>query len=54
MIEIQFDSGQYTGSESSGFVAVVVIISGGSSTKPISVMVTTSGQSAEGEGYINN
>ena len=43
-----FQSEQYNGSESSGFVEVTVIISGGSSTTPIGVMVTitTAGQSA--------
>ena len=47
-----FQSEQYTGSESSGIVEVVVIISGGSSTTPISVMVTitTAGRSARGKG----
>ena len=44
----EFASEQYTGSESSGFVEVVVIISGGSSTTNISVMVTTSEQTATG------
>ena len=56
MLVVEFESEQYTGSESSGFVEVVVIISGGSSTTPISVMMTiiTRGRSAAGEGYINN
>ena len=56
MLVVEFESGQYTGSESSGFVEVVVIISGGSSTISISVMITitTARQSAGGEGYINN
>ena len=56
MLVVEFESEQYTGSESSGFVEVVVIISGGSSTTPISVMIiiTTGGQSARGMGYINN
>ena len=50
-----FQSEQYNGSESSG-VDVTVIISGGSSTTSISVMVTitTGGQSAGGKGYIIN
>ena len=52
VLEVEFESYQYTGSESSGFVEVVEIISEGSSTSPISVMVTTSEQSATGEGYI--
>ena len=52
MLVVEFESGQYTGSESSGFVEVVVIISGGSSTTPISVMMTTSDKrTATGEGY---
>ena len=56
VLVVEFESEQYTGSESSGFVEVVVIISGGSSTTPISVMIiiTTGGQSARGMGYINN
>ena len=41
MLVVEFESEQYTGSESSGFVEVVVIISGGLSTTPISVMITT-------------
>ena len=49
---MEFQSKQYTGTESSGFVEVVVIISGGSSTSPISVMLTTSEWSATGKGYI--
>ena len=50
-----FQSEQYIGSESSG-VEVVVIISGGSSSTPIDVMVTitTGGQSARGNGCIIN
>ena len=54
MLVVEFESEQYTGSESSGFVEVVVIISGGSSTKPISVMVTTIERTATGDEYINN
>ena len=56
MLVVEFESGQYTGSESSRFVEVVVIISGGSSTTPISVMITitTAGQSASSERYISN
>ena len=54
MLVVQFTKKQYTGSESSGHVEVVVIISGGSSTSPISVMVTTSERTATGEGYISN
>ena len=51
---MEFESKQYTGTESSGFVEVIVIISGGSSTSPISVMVTTSEQTATGKGYIKS
>ena len=56
MLVVEFESGQYNGSESSGFVGVVVIISGGSSTIPISVMITISINkgSAKGERYVNN
>ena len=55
MLVVGFESEQYTGFESSGFVEVVVIISG-SSTIPISVMITTTTnrQSASSKGYINN
>ena len=53
VLVVEFESEQYTGSESSGFVEVVVIISGGLSTTSISVMmtITTGGQSAAGEGH---
>ena len=56
MLVVEFESGQYTGSESSGLVEVIVIISGGSSTTPLSVMITitTTGQSASSERYIIN
>ena len=54
MLVVEFKKGQYTGSESSGFVEVVVIISGGSSTSPISVMVTTIEQTATGKEYIKS
>ena len=54
VLVVEFTRSKYTGSESSGFVEVVVIISGGSSTSPINVMVTTIEQSATGEGYVNN
>ena len=53
---MEFKTDEYVGSESSGHVQVVVIISGGSSTTPIEVVVTPSEQSplsARGEGYIN-
>ena len=48
MLVVEFESEQYTGSESSGFVEVVVIISGGSSITPISVMMTTTERTATG------
>ena len=44
-----FQSEKYIGSESSGFVEVAVIISGGSSTTPISAMVGIHGQSEKGD-----
>ena len=50
MLVVEFESEQYTGSESSGFVEVTVILNG-SSTTPINVMITitTAGWSARGE-----
>ena len=51
MLVVEFESGQYNGSESSGFVEVVVIISGGLSTTPISVMMTTIERTAIGDEY---
>ena len=56
VLDVEFESDEYVGSESSGHVQVVVVISGGSSTTPIEVVVTPSEQSplsARGEGYIN-
>ena len=35
-----FASGQFTGSESSGFIEVVATVTGGSSSTPITVTVT--------------
>ena len=49
MLVVEFESEQYTGSESSGFVEVTTIISGGSSTTPISLIMTMTEQSATGE-----
>ena len=49
VLVVEFKSDQYTVSESSGFVEVVVIILGGSSTSPISVMVTTRERTATGD-----
>ena len=53
---VEFGFRRFVGSESSGHVEVVVIISGGSSITPIEVMVTPFEQSpvsARGEGCIN-
>ena len=50
----EFKSNQFSATESSGFVEIAVTISGGSSTTPISVMVTASERSATGKGYINS
>ena len=41
----EFSSGQFVGSESSGFIEVIVRITGGSSSTPITVTVTPSVQS---------
>ena len=51
---VGFKSNQFSATESSGFAEIVVTISGGSSTTPISVMVTTSERSATGKEYINS
>ena len=48
MLVVEFESEQYTGSESSGFVEVVVLILGGSSATPISVMLTSIERTATG------
>ena len=56
VLVVGFGSKSFRGSESSGHVEVVVIISGGSSTTPIEVVVAPSEQSpvsARGEGYID-
>ena len=42
---VEFASGQFVGSESSGFIEVIVRITGGSSSTPINVTVTPSVQS---------
>ena len=42
---MKFASGQFTGSESSGFIEVVVRITGGTSITPITVTVTPTEQS---------
>ena len=46
MLAVEFASGQFTGSESSGFIEVVVRLVGGKSSIPIIVTVTPSVQSA--------
>ena len=56
VLVVKFGSRNFQGSESSGHVEVVMIISGGSSVTPIEVVVIPSNQSpvsARGEGYIN-
>ena len=42
---VEFASGQFTGSESSGFIEVVVRITTGSSNTPTTVTVTPTEQS---------
>ena len=44
MLVVEFTSGQFTGSESSGFIEVVVRITEGTFTTPITVTVTPSVQ----------
>ena len=53
VLVVEFESEQYNGSEPSGSVEVVVIISGGSSAIPININVTirTSGHSTQREEY---
>ena len=45
VLVVEFTSGQFIGSESSGFMEVIVRITGGSSSTPITVTVTPSVQS---------
>ena len=45
MLVVEFASRQFVGSESSGFIEVIVRIIGGSSSTPIIVTVTPSVQS---------
>ena len=45
VLVVEFTSGQFFGSESSGFIEVIVRITGGSSNTPITVTVTPSVQS---------
>ena len=47
-ILVEFESDHYTGFESSGFIGINVTLNG-SSTTPISVMVTTTEWTATGE-----
>ena len=57
VLVVEFGSDEFVGSESSGHVEVVVVISGGSSITPIVVEVKVNPKpvkkSAKGEGYIN-
>ena len=46
MLVVEFTSGQFTGSESSGFIEVVVRITGGTPINPITVTVIPSVQSS--------
>ena len=45
VLMVEFASGQFTDSESSGFIEVIVRIMGGTSNTPITVTVTPSVQS---------
>ena len=45
VLTLEFTSGQFVGSESSGFIEVIVRITGGTSSTPITVTVTPSVQS---------
>ena len=45
VLEVEFTSGRFTGSESSGFIEVIVRITGGTSSDSITVTVTPSVQS---------
>ena len=54
VLTVEFASGQFTGSELSGSIEVVVRITGGTSNDPITVTVTPSEQSpisAMGKSY---
>ena len=52
MVVINFAEGQFTGSESSGIVEVVVFKVEGTSSAPLDVIVTPSPVSANGKEYI--
>ena len=54
VLTVDFASEIFNGSESLGFVEIVVAISGGSPTLPVNLIVNTIGQTANGENYINN
>ena len=45
VLVVEFSSGQFTGSESSGFIEVIVRVTGGISSTLITVTVTPSEQS---------
>ena len=45
MLVVQFTSGQFTGSESSEFIEVIVRVTGGTSSTPITATVTPTEQS---------
>ena len=45
MLTIEFTSAEFTGSESSGFIEVIVRVTGGTSSSPITVTVTPTVQS---------
>ena len=48
VLVVGLESRQYIGSESSGFVKIVITISGGLSALPVTLIVTTSEQTATG------
>ena len=45
VLAVEFAAGQFVGSESSGFIEVIVRITGGTSSTPITVTITPSVQS---------
>ena len=53
VLAVEFTSGQFTGSESSGFIEVIVRITGGTSSSPITVTVTSSPVSAIGMWWLS-
>ena len=54
MLLVGFGFRSYFSYESTGFVEVAVTISGGLSSTPISVMVTTTEQTATGKGHTSS